>query len=239
VFPLINAAVEFRAPDGTVVSARIAFVAEAYAAVERPADHPAEDVPSGALYDLMWPAPNGVNIQPVSVTERPGRGGTLIWEAAEAGEHRLEQRRAYVRVSLTAPMTVTDLADQAGGRPEDAVLLDVSEAALRCSVQGERWEQMENGSPVQVLLTVDETPFSTRGTVLRTRKEEGDPAVEVIVMFDADAAFTAGMRRAVFAEQRRILAEERAAEEFLALDPRTPEPASATAPRHRRWWQLR
>jgi hypothetical protein len=238
VFPLINTAVELRAPDGSVIPAMIAFVTDAYAAVERPADHPEEDVPDGALYDLMWPASNGVNIQPVKVIERPGRNRTTIWEAAEAGEYRLEQRRAFVRVAVTVPVTIADLDAEDDREPQEAELVDVSEAALRCSVEGGRWAEIENGSRAAVVFLLGETPFSSQGTVLRTRHTPDDPAVEVIVMFDEDPSFAAGLRRAVFAEQRRILAEERAAEELFAADRPEHDPEVPSS-RQRKWWQLR
>jgi len=237
VLPLIDTAVELRAPDGDVIPAVVAFVTDTYAAVERPSAVAEGTVPDGSLFDLMWPGSNGVNILPVRVTERTGRGETRVWEAAAAGEPQLVQRRAFVRASMSAPMTLTDRSVD-GAPAEDALLLDVSEAALRCTVYGDAWSRMANGSAAAVSFVVDDTPFISEGTVLRTRRTEGDPAVEVIVMFESGETFTTMLRAAVSAERRRLLADDALELVPAGAPSAVPEPA-VPAPRQRKWWRLR
>jgi len=195
--------VELHHSSGIAYAAEVVFLTDGYVALTRPSDYPLGDVPRGEAFDLIWPADDAVHIRPVTVSERPGRGTEIVWEAVAAGEVRTEERRPHARVELRTPLTMTAQGDPPLTTTE-AMLTDLSEDSLRGAVYGREWSDLRPGTPMRVGFVADNVYFDVHGSVLRTyaSKSEDDDGVEVIVLLDLDEQTTRELRQAVLAERQ-------------------------------------
>jgi hypothetical protein len=144
-----------------------------------------------------------MSLQAVSVSERPGRGTEVIWQATPAGAAHLEQQRRHPRAELHFPLTIATRGEPALETAE-AMITDLSEDSLRAAVYGREWSELAPGTSLRVGFTVDNRYFDVDGSVLRTRASdrEDDDGVEIIVILAADEETTGSLRDAVFAERQ-------------------------------------
>ena len=207
--PRINSHVELRDRSGRTFDSRVENVEGRRVTVARPDHFPStEGYGAGIHVDLLWAVKNGVYAQPCMVAENKHENNVSLWVLEPSGELSREQRRSYVRLNLGIPMTMA-LTEGEETTPFRCVLLDVSEAALRCRVTPDEAEKLEKDTIVRAGFTIDQTAFAMTGAVLRTKLVEAEDhrqrdSVEVIVMFDVDEALASQLRRAVFAEQIRL-----------------------------------
>lgn len=179
--------------DGTLVLARpLTFTGDAEFGV-------------GYRCDVVWSTDGGIKALPVEVTENRTEGSVRLWVARVLGSPRREQRRNFVRVPLATPMTVTFRGNTLG----KAILVDVSEAGLRCRIPAEECKGLDRDYGVQVGFNVDGTGFMLEGRVLRLIPYDGDTPegesakMDVIVTFTIPDRTAAELRRSIFAEQIR------------------------------------
>jgi hypothetical protein len=249
VLPHINAAVELAGTDGVVYHAAVLFIGETYVALSRPEEADEEFVPTEEQFELSWAGANGLLTVPVRTRERLARGGGhVLWETTPIGETTRIQRRDNVRIPVNRRMTIANL-DGPTGESERAMLRDVSEVALRCSVRNLDWLEAEAGTHTRVRFTIseDEEEFVSYAHVhlVREVKEGKYDVAHVVVIFDAKAPWKNDLRAAIFAEQRKIAEQRRQfheqirAEEAAAhLD--VPEtPPHRPDPERRHWWSRR
>ena len=203
VRPNFGSSVELHHASGIAYAAEVVFLTDGYVALTRPDDYPPGDIPSAEAFDLIWPADEAVHVQPVTVSERPGRGTEIVWEAVTAGEARTEERRPHARVQLHTQLTMTAQTDPPLTTSE-AMLTDLSEDSLRGAVYGREWSDLRPGTPMRVGFVADNVYFEVDGSVLRTyaSTSEDDDGVEVIVLLDTDEQTTRDLRQAVLAERQ-------------------------------------
>ena len=252
MLPHINAAVELTDEDGVVYHATVLFIGETYVALSRPEDAPEELIPTEEEFVLSWAGANGLLSVPVRTLERLARGSEhVLWEASPIGEYLRTQRRDNVRIGVNRPMTIANL-DGETGESEKAILRDVSEVALRCSLPDLAWLEAEPGTHTRVRFTLsddegDDDEFVTYAHVqlVREAREGKRDVAHVVVMFDAKAPWKNDLRNAIFAEQRKIAEQRRQFQEMLRADERkeqvpTPRPtAPAPPPAKKPWWRRR
>lgn len=116
-------------------------------------------------------------------------GSLLLWDLALVGEPWQEQRRRWVRVEVTGPITVTEVADESRTLPagvEHGELLDISEVALRCVIAaGAIWASRRNAR-VQLSFSLRDEAFELAGRVLTSRIPAGTPSRrEVVAQFES------------------------------------------------------
>ena len=252
MLPHINAAVELTDEDGAVYHATVLFIGETYVALSRPEDAPDELIPTEEEFLLSWAGANGLLSVPVRTRERLARGSEhMLWEASPIGEHLRTQRRENVRISVNRPMTIANL-DGETGESQKAMLRDISEVALRCSLADLAWLEVEPGTHTRVRFTIsddegDDEEFVTYAHVqlVREAKEGKKDAAHVVVTFDAKAPWKNDLRNAIFAEQRKIAEQRRQLQERMRADETRgsvppPRPvAPPAAPAKKPWWRRR
>ncbi len=208
--PEVNQLVTVRDLAGKELPTRIEDISGSTIIVPRPVDgHSGIGLrPEGLV--LMWPADRGVMSLPVALKERRADDGLDQWELVVTGPATRQQRRAFVRVPVSAALTMTFLAE----RPIDPVpdtpavsgwLVDLSEAALCASVPTERFADLPENTKVQAVFTVADESFELPGRVSDTAPtREVDDRTELVVHFDIAEPEAARLRRLLFAQQVRL-----------------------------------
>ena len=215
MLPKINTPVQLDDLYGTLFPTTVAFIGDTYIALVRPLNAMSDYSTKDKLYQLSWPGDNGLLTVPVRVTERPGRDDEhLIWEAAPLAEHKRTQRRAHVRVDVNRPIEVANLA--ADGVFKRGELLDISESALRFSMQNLEWLQIVDDTKIHVRfsMTPEENFFAyARVLYKRAKLVNGMMYAEVVADFDASREWKSDLRASIFAQQRRLAAARQKREE--------------------------
>jgi len=215
--PHLGASVTLMGDDGEAISSMVVFSSDDDIFVVVPEEWGVRQLLEGTPFELIWPGKNGAHVLPVWARIHDGPKGKPLWALTQAGDYRFEQRRRYVRLSMRVPMTIANLIGDTGDS-EQATLIDVSETSLLCGTSNLEWLDVGVKTPVRVRFIVADTPFVTNGTVLRTTligSEHSPKGVRIVVLFDERTDFADALRRSVFEEQRRRIAQER---ELIARD---------------------
>lgn len=161
--------------------------------------------PVGTPFDVVWPSPAGVHVLPVELAATRSEGQVLLWELRPVAEPWVEQRREFVRVPAFGRVVLTT---DAGDDPDVApltlqgYLVDVSEAAMQCSVWAEPDDALlVTGSRVVAEFTAHGAGFSRLGIIHGVRQGAQDHEMTVVVRFDQTDAEAKALRREVFAAQ--------------------------------------
>jgi len=200
--PEVNQPVLLSGEEGEYAS-RVENVNGSALTLARPFGLPLEtELDDGLPFEVRWTAPAGLYALPVRVTERAIDGKIRIWHAEPVGTAQLSNRRSHVRVSVSLPVTI-EYAEET----IEAVLLDVSEAALRCQVSEPLPPQPGDAAtsdepPVSVRFSLAGDDFDLDGTVFRSTPTRS--VVELVITLPDDNRTAKSLRRAVFAEQIRV-----------------------------------
>jgi PilZ domain-containing protein len=203
VLPQPGVGVELRDEDGGEHRTVVQAVADGLLTVRRPAALP-PGVPLliGAGLLVSWSSgENAVAKVAARITAIRYDGDLLLWDLGLLGEPWQEQRRRWVRVALTGPITVTEVVDEARTLPpgvEHGELLDISEVALRCVIPaGAIWASRRNAR-VSLSFALPDQQLELVGRVLTSRIPAGTPnRREVVAQFEPDPAQTEALRRYV------------------------------------------
>jgi hypothetical protein len=188
---------EFQGEYGGEYASRVESVEGTLLTLARPFDVPAEnDLGEGTRLDLIWTSPHGLHELPVKIVAEDIDGPVRVWRAEPLGPARRTNRRQHLRVATGGLMTLT-VDDTTIG----ALLMDASEAALRCRVEG-RARELGVDTPVRTEFAIGGTQFNATGIVFR-RTTLGTGTELVITLRNDERAATA-LRRALFAEQIRL-----------------------------------
>lgn len=210
--PSLNQQIALVGDDGEYAS-RVEGVNPDSLTVARPFDVPAEStLQVGAMAELTWTTPQAVFRCPVQILESKREGAVALWDVRPTGTITKIQRRAHVRVAVGAPMTI---------QPEEgdavrALLVDVSEAALRCHIEvpatpppakGEadvaQPESLTVARPTTVSFSLAGTDFSLSAAVYRNDRIDATSR-ELVLTFVIDDNQATDVRKAIFAEQIRL-----------------------------------
>lgn len=117
------------------------------------------------------------------------------------------QRRAFVRITVSRPMTLAVVGETGTLEHYRGILVDVSESALRCLLRLDPQlaaERLAADRPVLSSFTVGATDFSLPGLIRqRDIADSPDAGVQRVVIFDQPVAPASVLRREIFAEQIR------------------------------------
>jgi hypothetical protein len=186
--PLLDQAVLLER-DGVAWARAIVDGYDGADALLEPHDHPPGGVPAEAT--LTWTSERGLFRSAVrlSVERR-------LWRARFVGITQRTQRRAFVRVPVGTPMTLTR-----NNRTYKGVLVDLSEAALRARFDADDTPAMREGDVVRAAFALGEMGFMLRGRVLREQRTESPEWIDVVVLLEIPARTANDLRRGVAFEQ--------------------------------------
>jgi hypothetical protein len=132
----------------------------------------------GRRAELLWADIHGSRALPVELTAVQ-RATVPLWHFRAVGPPVVDQRRAAVRVQLHLPVQL-----RGSRRAVVGATLDVSEAGLRCLVDGPVSELPGTGEavPMTLLLNGDSDPLDLRGEVVMLR-QRGDASLTIVLAF--------------------------------------------------------
>ena len=199
--PALNQPVTLETEDGVEHPTRVQDIGPATLMLTRPIDVlVGHELGRGSVVQLLWTVDGGLLSRPVQIIASANEGLLGLWEVAPIGPAVRLQRRAHVRVPVTAAMTVT-----VDGQDHKALLVDLSEAALRCRVDGARPEEddpLAEGARARVAFTVTGDDFDLPATVYRQEPVNG--GVELVMLLDISEREATELRKLLFAEQVRL-----------------------------------
>jgi hypothetical protein len=161
-----------------------------------------DGVVPGERVMLRWHSLRGVNSTAADVlsVEASGGGRTFFVVLLRlTGQVEVVQRRRATRALSAGPVAVTP-TDRALAPVRNGALLDIAEEGLRCRVMG---GGLTEGQAVTVHVGLGEEVLELRGTVLRATGY-ADGVTEVVIVYAADEADGARIRRFVYLQQVRL-----------------------------------
>jgi hypothetical protein len=108
----------------------------------------------------------------------------LLWDFALLGEPWSEQRRGWVRLQVSGPITVTQVVQEGltlPGAVEHGDLLDISEVALRCAIPAGAVWASRRYARIRLSFALDEQGLELAGWVLTSRIPPGTPGAREVV----------------------------------------------------------
>ena len=193
--------------DGREFCSRVEDVGDGTLLLARPLTLPLEhQFEIGQPLLVSWPDPEGLTLATVTLLETQAREHLGLWLTAVT-DLRRQQRRQFVRVRALGPI---ELVAPAGnpGEPFPHVaghLLDVSEAALRCTLRTTDAEALLSRPGLVASFELAEVRFTVPVTMLRTEpSRKDDQSTDCVLTFDIDDRDASELRRRVFAEQLRL-----------------------------------
>jgi len=199
--------VDLQDEDGGQHRTVVQAVADGLITVRRPAAlAPGVPLLIGAGLLASWSSgENAVTKLRARITAIRYDGDLLLWDLALLGEPWQEQRRRWARVTLTGPITVTEVVEEARSLPagvEHGELLDISEVALRCVLPaGAIWASRRNAR-VSLSFALPDQELELVGRVLTSRIPAGTPnRREVVAQFEPDPEQAEALRRYVASQQ--------------------------------------
>ena len=161
-----------------------------------------DGVVPGERVVLRWNSLRGVNSSSADVlsVETSGGGRTFfVVQLRMTGRVEVVQRRRATRALSAGPVALTP-TDRALAPVRNGALLDIAEEGLRCRISG---GGLTEGQSVTVHVGLGEEVLELRGTVLRVTAY-GDGASELVIVYAADEADGARIRRFVYLQQVRL-----------------------------------
>jgi c-di-GMP-binding flagellar brake protein YcgR len=203
--PRINDPIVLR-DDDRAYRSRVEDVGPDRLTVARPLDLPTEHAPVvGAEMLVTWSCPRGIAVLPTRLLDVHAEGGLALWSMAITGDGWVEQRRRFVRVPVGGSVTL---------RPRDAEpavgtvtghLLDVSEAALRCTVDAATADDtLVDDVEVTVGFRLGDREFAIPARIgFRRPSARPTELAELVVLFDEPVTDADALRKQVFDQQLR------------------------------------
>jgi len=213
--PRVGTAIVLRDMTETAYASRIESWDRELITVVKPMGVPAAfPYALGTPFDVLWSSQSGVHVLPVELAATRSEGQVLLWELRPVADPWVEQRREFVRVPVFGRVVLSTDTDT--GDASDVVvptlqgyMVDVSEAALQCSIWAEASDPLlAVGGRVVAEFTVRGAGFARDGVIHGVRRGTEDKETTVIVLFDQSDAEARVLRREVFAAQldlRQIL----------------------------------
>jgi hypothetical protein len=199
--PNVNAPVVLRDGNGGGHASQVTDLGTGLVVVARPHDLPDDDDTFGAGTDLSveWAdADNTVMELPTRILAVHG-DDMQLWSLVVTGPATIGQRRRFERVAATGPVELRPAQD----RTIDAVagtLIDVSEAALHCSVEtGSADAFLGDRNEVVAAFRFGTADFAIPGRVEFSRGTKRPMEIEeLVVVFDEPVADADALRKQAF-----------------------------------------
>lgn len=208
--PEVNQLVTVRDLAGKELPTRVEDITATTLVVPRPVDGESGIGLRPEGLTVMWPADRGVMSLPVALRDRRSDNNLDVWELSITGPATRQQRRAYVRVPVSAGVALTFLAERPidpapDTDPVSGWLVDLSEAAACLSVPTARFGDLEPGAKVQAVFTVGDETYDLPARVSDSAPvREVEDRTELVIHFDIGEPDAARLRRMLFAQQVRL-----------------------------------
>jgi len=205
--PEVNQLVTVRDLSGKELPTRVEDVTASVVMVPRPVDGESGIGLRPEGLTVMWPADRGVMSLPVRLTERRADNNLDVWELAITGPATRQQRRAFVRVPVSAGVALTFVAERPMDPTPDVApisgwLVDLSEAAACVSVPTLRFADLKPHAKLQAAFTIGEDTYDLPARVSDSAPvREVEDRTELVVHFEIPEAEAARLRRMLFAQQ--------------------------------------
>ena len=203
--PAIHQLVTLRDDLGQEFASRVEDADDGALTVARPLDLPVEHrLQVGAEVFTTWLLPTGIEVRPGRLTGVRKEGLVSLWDIELTEPGWREQRRSFVRAAVPGKVTLQWKSDEDVQRVARGLLLDLSEAGLRCTTSSE--ELGDEGRPrLPLRLTVEtsEQKFELDGEILRVGPAREAGLWQVVALFTEPGKAADDLRRIVFAQQLR------------------------------------
>jgi len=219
--PEVGDPVAIRDEQGRTYRSRVEDIDADVITIAQPVDLPVlEPYVEGDELLLTWTRAAGVAVLAAQLAATRTERTIRLWDLLPTGQSWTEQRREHVRVPAGGAMTVQaivphtsadpDGSDDEPPQPLRAQLVDVSEAALRCSlIPGQDDEGLAEGVPVNTRFSVRDSEFEIAGVIHRRKEGERPEPTRLIVLFEHSERVADALRREVFAVQLEMRRSQR------------------------------
>jgi c-di-GMP-binding flagellar brake protein YcgR len=204
--PSINDPVVLRDEAGREYRSRVEDLEPGVLTVAQPLDLPAEHAfRPGTGMLVTWTCARGTAVLPTRLLGVHAEGRLRLWTMAITGDGWVEQRRRFVRVPASGPLTLRLRGDQPALEAVSGHLLDMSEAALRCAVDATTAERLlANDVEVTAIFRFGDAEFAIPArTGFRRPSERPSEQAELVVIFDEPVECADALRKQIFARQLR------------------------------------
>ena len=189
--------------DGRGYCSRIEDVGAGFLVLARPLTLPVDhEFEIGRSLSVSWPDPEGLTLATVELVATQVREHLGLWLTRIEELHR-QQRRQFVRVAALGTVELAGIGEPGEPFPHVAGhLLDLSEAALRCSLQTPDAEALSAATSLLASFTLGHDRFTVPASMLRGEpSRRAEQVTECVLTFDIDESEAAELRRRVFLEQ--------------------------------------
>jgi c-di-GMP-binding flagellar brake protein YcgR len=197
--PEINDPVVLRDQAGDEHHSRVVDLSTGLVVVARPHDVPGDAAPgAGTDLSVAWADPDGaVMVLPTRILAAHGDEKQL-WSLVVSGPATIGQRRRFERVDVTGPVDLRP-ADGDETAAVTGTLIDISEAALHCSVAtGSADGFFTDRNQVVAIFRLGTADFAIPGRVEFARGTKRPMEIEeLVVVFDEPVADAEGLREQV------------------------------------------
>lgn len=202
--PAVNDLVVLRTQDDWNHGSRVEGFSHGVVTIARPFSN--NRLEPGEEVMVTWASPRGVAVLPTRLVEARIDGGVPVWALAVTGPAWIEQRRDFVRVHAHGQLRLRP-RDEEEGATLVGELVDVSEAAIRCSLDA-RSAAVVGADALEVVVEfhLGRSDFTVPGQVslCRMQRRPGGP-VDVLVLFERPVGTATALRREIFAQQLRVV----------------------------------
>lgn len=201
--PSVNDPVVLRDHDHREYRSRVEDTGPDALTVARPLDLPADrDVGPGAELLVTWSCPRGIAVLPVRLVGTHTEGDLRLWSTAVLGAGWVEQRRRFVRVPASGPLTLRPRDDDPAVEAIAGTLIEISEGALRCVVEAGTADHLAYDEQVTAGFRFGDGEFAVPARI-GVRRPGARPAelAELVVVFDEPVQDADALRKQIFAQQ--------------------------------------
>lgn len=202
--PKVHDAVVLRDHAGRQFASRVENLGEGLVVVAEPANlSENEAFPNGTDLDVAWAeADDLVTVLPTRILATHAEGALTLWSLIVTGPASNERRRRVERVEATGPVVLRSPGDDETPGVMGS-LIDLSERAVRCSVQtGSADGFLSDRNEVVAKFSVGTADFAIPGRVEFARATKRPTELEeVVVLFDEPVADVDALRKHLFAQQ--------------------------------------
>lgn len=208
--PALNDPIMLRDRTDREYRSRVEGVGEGVLTVARPLDLPADhELGPGAEVLVTWNSARGIAVLPTRLIGSYTERNLPLWSMAVIGAGWVEQRRRFVRVPASGPLTLRLLDGSRTGEEEqesviDASLVDLSEGALRCTLDVLAADGLAADTEVTASFRFGDRDFTLPARIA-FRRPSARPAelAELVVLFQEPVNEADALRKLIFAQQLR------------------------------------
>jgi len=205
--PAVNDTVVLHDPSGREYPSRVEGLADGTLTVGRPLDlPPGRDLDLGAELLVSWKVKGGVAVLPTTLAGTRSEDGVGLWALTVLAPGWVEQRRRYVRVPATGAVFLRPGHVRSISPAVRGTLVDLSEGALRCTIEPAQVDQPVLGESIFACFTYGDLDLAIPARVDSRRSSTHQEGVtHLIVIFDEPNRDADALRKQIFTHQRRAL----------------------------------